>query len=335
MIPTSATSPSRARSSADSAWVYERLAFDPTPIDVLIVGSSRTAYGANMADLEAALAARGLNLHVANFSIPASGFDWRPSVVREAMRHHPEVRLVIWDLPEAFPRDGHQVFGDLATPGEILAAPWIVNRTLPENIAGLPYREMELALASQLPGVFGYRKGFDPAAYAGTTPDHRRFLNPDWTPEFEAQKSAGLDHAATVAKDSAQRRHEITWPVLPEALRWIEFGVSRHYVTDLVDLSKQHGFQIAFLFLPFYEGYPDAIEADWVSERGAYWSADFLMTDPANYNDAAHASQAGIDKITPWLADRIAGALGLAAATGSATGGPTGATTGPAAETPQ
>ena len=43
--------------------------------------------------------------------------------------------------------------------------------------------------------------------------------------------------------------------------------------------------------------------------RGAYWNADFLLSDPANYIDAAHTSQVGIDRITPWLADRIAGAL--------------------------
>ena len=191
-------------------WVYERLVFDPTPIDVLIVGSSRTARGANMADLEQALAARGLDLHVANISIPASGFDWRLTAIHEALKHHPEIKLVIWELVEVFPRDGHQAFGDLATPGEILSAPWVINRTLPQNIAALPYRQLELALASELPGIFGYRRSFDPAAYPGTTPDHRVFNDPNWTPDEEAKQLGNLDHALTIARDSAQRRREIT-----------------------------------------------------------------------------------------------------------------------------
>jgi len=295
-------------------WSYERLAYDPTPIDVLIVGSSRTARGANMAYLEKALAERGQTLHVANVSIPASGFDWRLSVIREALKHHPEIKLVVWELVEVFPRDGHQAFGDLARPAEILSAPWLINRTLPENLAALPYRQLELALASRLPEVFGYRRDFDPARYAGTTPDHRVFNDPNWTPSNEAEQLRSLDHAQAVAKDSAQRRHEITWPVLPEALGGIEFGISRHYVNDLVKLSQEHHFDLAFLFLPFYDGYPDALEADWVAQRGAYWNADFLMQDPANYIDAAHTSQIGIEKITPWLAGRIAGTLAPAPA---------------------
>lgn len=299
------------------AWVYERLVYDPTPIDVLVVGSSRTARGANMAELETALAARGLDLHVANVSIPASGFDWRLSVIREALRHHPEIKLVIWELVEVFPRDGHQAFGDLASAREILASPWLVNRTLPENLAALPYRQIELALATWLPDAFGYHRGFDPAGYAGPTPDTPAPLS-----EAERRDLQGLDHAGTVAKDTATRRGEITWPVLPKPLDRLEFGVSRHYVGDLAALSEQHGFDIAFLFLPFYDGYPDALEADWVSQRGAYWSADFLMQDPANYVDAAHASRIGIEKITPWLADRIAGALAAKGIGGTAPGAP-------------
>ena len=108
---------------------------------------------------------------------------------------------------------------------------------------------------------------------------------------------------------------------MPAALAGIEFGVSRHYVDELAVLSKEHGFAVSFLFLPFYDGYPDALEADWVGERGAYWSADFLLSDPANYIDAAHPSQTGIEKITPWLAGHIADLLPPAAGT-APTGAP-------------
>lgn len=64
-------------------WVYERLVFDPTPIDVLVVGSSRSARGANATLLEEALAARGRDLHVANISEPAAGMDIRLTKIRD------------------------------------------------------------------------------------------------------------------------------------------------------------------------------------------------------------------------------------------------------------
>ena len=71
-----------------------------------------------------ALAERGMeDIGIANVSIPASGFDWRLTVIREALRHHPEVKLVIWELVERFPRDGHQAFAELGTAGEVLRSP--------------------------------------------------------------------------------------------------------------------------------------------------------------------------------------------------------------------
>lgn len=89
----------------------------------------------------------------------------------------------------------------------------------------------------------------------------------------------------------------------------LEFGVSRSYVRDLAKLGEEHGFDTAFLFLPFYDGYGDALEADWVQQYGDYWAARFLATDPENYVDAAHGSSLGISRLTPWLAERIAGSL--------------------------
>lgn len=292
------------------SWVYERIAFDSRPIDVLVIGSSRTARGANVEMLERDLAAQGADLHVANVSIPASGFDWRLTVLREALRHHPEIRMVIWELVEVFPRDGHQAFADLGTTGELLSSPWIVNRNLPENLARLPYRQMEFYLASRLPEAFGMRAAFDPGRYLGPAPDHRGFAAPDWWHTDGAVDLRGPAHARALAAESAQRLHEITWPVLPGALGWAEFGVSRHYVREAAALAEEHGIEIAFLFLPFYQGPENALEAEWVQQFGPYWGASWMRTDAANYQDAAHGSQIGIERIAPWLAGRIAADLG-------------------------
>lgn len=284
------------------SWVYERLAEDPTPIDILVVGSSRSARGVNAAALEAELAARGLDLHVANVSIPASGFDSRLTLIREAVEHH-EPRLVIWGLVEAFPRDGHQVFADLARPGEVAASPWLINRTLPENLARLPYRQLEYWLATSVPDAFGYQRGYDPARYIGPTPDLRDFNDRD--PAEEAALVASPDHAETLAAESRMRAREIRPPILPERLAGLEFGVSRSYVAEAADLGAAEGFRLAFLFLPFYQGWDAPLEADWLSQFGPVWTAGFLKEDAANYVDAAHASDAGQALITPWLADQI------------------------------
>jgi hypothetical protein len=291
-------------------WVWDRIAHDDTPIDVIVVGSSRSARGVNAAAVEAALADLGRpGLHVANISEPAAGMDIRLTKLRDAFAHHPEIRLVVLGVVEALPRDGHQAFGDLADAGEILTAPWILNRNQPANLAALPYRQLELAVAGLVPEAFGYRAGFDPAAYPGPTPDHRDFNDGDWAAREAAQRARPVDHATALAVESNQRRREITPPVLPDALAWAEFGVSRHYLRAIVDLAAEHGAKVAFLFLPFYDGYDAPVDAAWLDRLGPLWNARFLKNDPANYFDAAHASGAGIALVTPWLAAQIDTAL--------------------------
>lgn len=293
------------------SWVYDRLAHDDTPIDVLFVGSSRTARGADAAGLQVALAAAGAGeVHVANISMPAAGLDVRLTNIRTALQHHPEIRLIVLGVVEALPRDGHQAFGDLGTARDILTAPWIVNRTLPGNLARLPYRQMELAIASYLPEAFGYRTEFDPAVYPGPTPDHRDFNRPGWetgsVPDRpETEPTVDEARAARLARESRRYRRAITPPILPESLAWIEFGVSRHYVREIADLAAAHDAQVAFLFLPFFQGYERPIDSAWLAGFGPVWRATHIMDDPRNYADAGHASRRGTELITPWLADRI------------------------------
>ena len=56
-------------------WIYERLHFDPAPIDVVVIGPSRTGAAISGPRLEADLARAGRPLHVVNFSLPENGRD--------------------------------------------------------------------------------------------------------------------------------------------------------------------------------------------------------------------------------------------------------------------
>lgn len=283
------------------SWIYERIHFDETPVDVVFVGSSRTARGMVPPKIEAALEARGQDLRVLNLSIPASGLDIRETLLREALEGK-TVKLIYISLVEAFPRDGHQAFGELGRVSEVLSSPWIVNRNLPVNLARLPVRQMKLALASQFPEGFGYRPAFVPESYPGSTIDGR-FFNEGFSLAADAAIVARPGHEAALSEETERRKREITWPILPDNLSWIEFGVSRTYVARMAALAEEHGAELAFLFLPFYEGFETPIEAEWVTEFGPLYRADFMMAAPENYIDAAHASSRGSDLLAPWIAD--------------------------------
>lgn len=280
-------------------WAYERTHFDDAPVDIAFIGSSRTARGVISTDLEARLAAEGIDKRIVNFSIPAAGFDIRYALARELLSQKTPDLLVI-SVVEQFPRLGHQAFGELATSAEVLGSPWIVNATLPENLARLPLRQLQLAAASQLPEAFGYRRDFDPGAYAGTSVDPRIF-NPG--------KKAGPKTAEDIEaleRESRFRRRSITQPILPDALGWVEFGIPRTYLRRIARLAEDHEVRIVFLHLPFYGGYPEPFERAWLEQYGPVLTADFLAGDPLHYNDVAHASELGAARITDWLTDELA-----------------------------
>jgi len=294
---------------ARTKWIYERIAYDERPIDILIIGSSRSARGMKAADIEKALKERGLYLRVENISLPSSGFDSRIVLLEEALAHHPEIKRGIWGLVEAFPRDGHQIFADVAPAPMILRSPWIINRNLPQNLARLPYRQLELSVATFLPEVFGRQHIFQPAHYVGTTPDLKLFNNPAWTADAELAQITAPTHTDELSKKSKRRKREITWPIYPASLSWMEFGVSQFYIKQLAHLSETHDFQIAFSFLPFFDGFDAPIEEEWLMPYGPVWKASFLKDNPGHYADAAHASILGMELISPWLADHISSSI--------------------------
>ena len=276
-------------------WTYERIHFDDTPIDIAFIGSSRTARGVISPDLESQLADLGHNVNIVNFSIPASGFDVRLALALELLAEKQPELLVI-SVVEQFPRHGHKAFGELASTGELLASPWIVNRNLPGNLARLPMRQITLALASWMPAAFGYNEEFVFEAYAGTSVDPRIF-NPGKT---DGPKTS--DDIAALDRESRFRRGDITRQVLPATLAWLEFGIPRTYLRRIAELAATNGTQIVFLYLPFYGGFSEPFERAWLEQYGPVLTAEFLLNNPNLYNDVAHASELGAARITDWLA---------------------------------
>ena len=290
-----------------ATWMYERLHFDPAPVDIVLVGSSRTARGIDPGALEAALAAKHLPQRVVNLSLAASGYDLQLTLAREALETR-QVKLLVVSLVEQFPRDGHQAFADLANAGDIVASPWLVNRNFVPNLLRLPIRQLQLMVKSWMPKAFGLHADFDPEIYRLATAD------PRFAPLTEAALPKTEEQIAELEAESKFRHRDLTLPVLPESLSWIEFGMTQSYIKQLAALAKAEGAKLVFLYLPFYKGYERPFEQHWLEQFGPVLSADFLMSDPDNYGgDVAHASRKGTALLTAWLADALAPVLKEAA----------------------
>jgi hypothetical protein len=291
---------------ARTEWIYDRIHHDPAPIDVVFLGSSRTEASMRPTMIEPLLAQRGQDLRVVNFALPATGYDIRETLADEVLRHK-RIKLLVIDVTERLPRDGHQAFGDLATAGQILRAPWLVNRNLPHDLLRLPVRQIDLALATLDRQANGYRARFEPADYAGSTADP-----PNSKPESQDLTVLGSPaHLALLEAQSRRRYRETTPPILPASLGGIEFGVSRTYIERVTAQARRQGVKVAFLFLPFYKGPAAPEEERWLQQFGPVWKADYLRTDPHNYRDSGHTSANAETRasVTRWIAAHISATL--------------------------
>lgn len=286
-------------------WIYDRIHHDPAPIDIVFLGSSRTGAGVVVPTLEAAVAPRCGPTRIANFALPAAGMDVRLTLLNELLTTK-RPKLVVIDVTERLPRDGHQAFADLARPSEILSSPWLINRNLPASLIRLPVRQVQLAAATLAPEAFGYTRNFNPSTYAGTS---IRLAPAEVLNEAQNPFAAVTDpnqRAAMLAADSQSRRAALTPPLLGGRIEPYEFGVSRHYIKAIAARARTSGAQVAFIFLPFYNGPEAPLDAAWLRTIAPIWSVPDVSTNPDNYIDTAHLGPRPERQVQAWLASQIA-----------------------------
>ncbi|MHB8528241.1 MAG: hypothetical protein ACYC8V_01860 [Caulobacteraceae bacterium] len=290
---------------ARTRWIYERCHFDPTPIDVVFVGPSRTSQGVNAPRLARELAARGLPSNVVNFSLPESGRNINYAIIRQ-MYERKRPRLIVLGVTEKPSRLGHSAFKYVAPRSLIVDPGYFGDVDYPGDLIYLPFRQMKLFLADLDPGLMGLRKTFDPSDYAGpsidTTGDVRL---PDGT-----IKNGTLPASAAELRRGVKKLEAGTHPpVLPRRLADVEFGDERHYVRAIVALARAHGARVVFLALPYYTGPSTLQEAAFYRRYGPIWNAGAFSTHAELYSDYGHLIRRGAARVTDWLAPKVAAML--------------------------
>jgi len=287
---------------AKSRWIYERIHFDPRPIDVAVVGPSRAIRAVDARHLEAALRGQGVQAHVVNFALPEGGRDVNDVIVEEMLREKTP-KLLIIGVIEKPSRFGHPAYKYLAPPSMVADPGYATNLDYLANLAYLPFRQMRLFVADVLPGgAFGLSKTFRAERY---TPDPTQdILFTTRTGEVvPADQPARRDDLEAGARDLKART---TPPLLPRAFADLEFGDDRHYIRRIVAAAERRHVKVAFLFLPFYTGPQSAQEGDFYRRFGPVWNAGFVAPHPELYSDYAHLTTQGADSLLPWLAPKVA-----------------------------
>ena len=300
----------RIEAYARLGWIYERIHFDPTPIDIAFIGTSHTMNGIDAAAVSEAIAqansgsgstARVFN--VTNFAIPMYGRNLQWLIARELLENR-KVGMLVLEIFENETRKAHPLFVYPAEVSDIFDAPLFVNLNYFHDLVRLPYRQLSLFVKTQLPQQFGLRRHFDPSHYDGSTVDNTRFVQ-----VHGGRLTPVRDWRLDPVKLEAWRRSRARGKnlhMLSQRFDWLEYRYVRYYVMRILDLAQAKGVPVKFLYLPSY-GQPDVpYDTALYNGRGEIITVNDILAKQENWGDVDHLNLFGAAELSARVGSLLA-----------------------------
>jgi hypothetical protein len=292
-------------------WAYERIHFDPTPIDVAIIGMSRLEAGVSPVELQQQLSAKlGRPIHVADLALVQNGRNLHYALVKDLLKTRPEVKVIVLSVDEG-EAASHPLFKYVGDDGDIIRSPILLNWSYFDDLFYLPVRHLTYFAETIAPEAFGIDARFQPSQYLGTnldrttgyrTPAGAMVNGPRTEPAGEL-----MQHAKIGYRDDLSTLHFPRY--LPPRY---EYAVDYKFTQEIVRLAARHGVKPIFLHLPMYgDPYPVA-ERTFYESLGPYLDDTSVADAPQLYADGVHLNRAGALVASRWLADRLVSYLGPA-----------------------
>ncbi|HKU63650.1 MAG TPA: hypothetical protein VJQ06_01205 [Rhizomicrobium sp.] len=292
-----------------AAWIYERIHFDPSPIDVVFIGTSHSVFGIDSKNVEqACLTAKGRRCASVNFALQHLGRNLHWLVAREVIQAR-KPRLMFIEVQETEFRALHPAYAYLADSSDIVSAPLLINTSYFPDLARLPLRQFTLFMQSRLPSLFGTRLEFSDSLYRGshwndTYSEAGSFEHPIAHPTPRTR-------VISVAELKRQRAHfestDASSLHLPRPLRSLEYRANLLYLKDILTLARRRGVEVRFLYVPTYHGPMSPSFGGFYKAFAPTWPMPQEITDNHIYwNDIAHLNHDGAIKFSRWLGAGIA-----------------------------
>jgi hypothetical protein len=285
-----------------SRWIYERIHFDPTPIDVAILGSSRAEKGISPTYLQASLSQKlGRPVHVVNFALMMEGRSMQYVIAKELIRNRPETKIILLAAVERDDLD-HPAFRYLADAPDVLQAPLIVNRYYLQNAAVLPYRQLNFFTQSLFPQWFNVSHTFR-KDYWGT--------NFDPTNGYRAPSGKFADPSHVMPQDQLEKgsRQVIAdqgGVYQPRSRTYLlNNPLEQFYARDTAAMARQHCIETIFVYLPFYKSPAHDYNESFYQSLGPVLDATQFDNDPTLYMDEMHFNRNGVARLSPWLSQSL------------------------------
>lgn len=279
-----------------AGWIYERIHFDPTPIDVVFVGTSRAVAGIDSRIVEQSCHDEGGRYcSSVNFAMLHLGRNLHWLLAREVIESR-KPRLLVVEVQETEYRALHPAFSYLADESDLVAAPVVINTSYFTDLGRLPARQISLFAESAAPGLFDIHTEFDPGHYQGahwddTDKDPSRVVSDE---QLESERA----HMASI--EGAKVR-------LPGRLQQLEYRANVIYLERFLDLARRNNIEIIFMYLPMYHDTKPPLFANVYDKYGATWWVPREIRDHHElWRDVNHLNFAGASALSTFIGTKIA-----------------------------
>jgi hypothetical protein len=283
-------------------WIYQRIHFDHTPIDIAFIGTSRTGLSVHTRRLEEDLARHGIKAKAANLYAVNSGIDMQYALAKELLTNR-KVKLLVIEITEREERKPHEDFIYLADPIDVIDAPLVVNLNYLSNLARLPGRQVALFWQTQLQRC--KLNGANPALpeYLGSNLDRAEVIRTLDGVDHYRNETYSLEE---MEKLRIEQDGRITPPILPHMLSDVEYRFPRYYEYRILDLARSHGTSVAFLYTPRYGGPKTPAPYERYASRADLINPWAQVQDYGLWWDATHLNWEGAKRLTDSVADLLA-----------------------------
>ena len=283
-------------------WIYERIHFDPAPIDIAFLGTSRTGMSIHTARLEEDLARLGIHAKAVNFYCVRSGTNLQYVIAKELLDNR-KVKLLVLEMTESEERKGHDAFNLYADSKDILSAPLLINLGYLSDIARLPGRQVTLAWETLLQRIGLRDPDFVPPPYEGPNRDHAEFIR--------SIDNAVHPNTLSHSREEMDKLHAewdlgLTRPLLPSSFSSLEYRLPRYYENRIIDLARAHGTQVVFLYTPKYGGPPTPQHYQLYASRADLINPYAVGQDYQLWLNENHSNWEGAKRVTDYVAETLA-----------------------------
>ena len=281
-------------------WIYERIHFDPRPIDIAFIGTSKVQLGLSAAAIEEKLAQNGRRANVVNLAFPGEGRDVQWAIVDELLKGKSPRAIVVEveDRPYPF---GSFAFKSVAPAGAIVFPPTPFLHNYLYNLADLPIRKLTLFGAGLFPDLFGLSKRFDPERYAQSRTDYSTSFVDD------VGRRVDMEHPVPRARLIAEPLTLDHLTRVGRILTRLNGGEDHIYIRKIAAEAKAHGVKLIFVFLPAFNGPESIADEDFLKQFGPVLNYGDLARRDEFYENRAHLNHAGAMAASARLADALLG----------------------------